>query len=281
MKRDIWVMLSLAVFLSLLLASYSIYAVGGGGGGSTSSSGSTSGGGSSSSSGGGGIITVTCDKFPKASNCDCKEGVKTRIDDVRYVCLRAGENITAIRLNMTTSTTAPTNTSASAPTSTSTSQKINCEISSRREERVKCRLLNEDNLNETDPNARFPEACRGLIDKEGCRSLYISVQECYDLSGRSKDKCFKRMAGFTNANLNEERSDKVGKAREYIVFLLYDLQEIIEEKIESGGIDLDTAASLVNQIIDIKEDILSGESRKVIGPKMIIFKQKYVGVISQ
>ncbi|GEM_PF-4985778 len=160
----------------------------------------------------------------------------------------------------------------------------NCEEKENRTERIECRLKikqiatrkivqawKEQNKDET------PEACRNLNTnrKEECRKLHKAINNCFEKEGREKDRCFKKVAGFINSNLNDERSNKSEKGRIYIVSLLEELQQKIEDKVESGRINDTTGADLISQITDIKESILNGDSREIIQPKIIAFKQAY------
>jgi len=159
-----------------------------------------------------------------------------------------------------------------------------CEEKENRTERIECRLKikqiatrkivqawKEQNKDET------PEACRNLNTnrKEECRKLHRAINNCFEKEGREKDRCFKRVAGFINSNLNDERSNKSEKGRIYIVSLLEELQQKIEDKVESGRINDVTGADLISQITDIKESVLNGDSREIIQPKIQKFKLDY------
>ena len=159
-----------------------------------------------------------------------------------------------------------------------------CEEKENRTERIECRLKikriatrkivqawKEQNKDET------PEACRNLNTnrKEECRKLHRAINNCFEKEGREKDRCFKRVAGFINSNLNDERSNKSEKGRIYIVSLLEELQQKIEDKVESGRINDATGADLISQITDIKESVLNGDSREIIQPKIQKFKLDY------
>ena len=57
--------------------------------------------------------------------------------------------------------------------------------------------------------------------------------------------------------------------------LLEELQQKIEDKVESGRINDATGADLISQITDIKESVLNGDSREIIQPKIQKFKLDY------
>ncbi|MEM3074799.1 MAG: hypothetical protein QW727_02560 [Candidatus Pacearchaeota archaeon] len=165
-------------------------------------------------------------------------------------------------------------------------QLIACESLTNRTERIECRLRirdKENYKNETErvltEEAKIPEACRRLNteNKTLCKQLHRASNICYDLEGRQKNKCFKRVIGFINSNLNDEpsRVERAEKGRKYIILLLYDLQEKIEKKVSDGEISENTGANLISQITEIKENILNNEPRRVIQPKIQAFRQSF------
>ncbi len=154
-------------------------------------------------------------------------------------------------------------------------QLLACEGVENRTERIECKLKIRDKEEYEEETERVPEACKKLQNKEDCKKLHKAVRLCYELEGRAKDKCFKRVAGFINSNLNEERSDRAGKARKYIIFLLYDLQEKIEKSVEEEKLNETIGANLIEQITSLKEDILTNKTRQEIKPKIIEFKKSF------
>ena len=146
---------------------------------------------------------------------------------------------------------------------------VDCEDSDDRRSRIKCRLdYIRKNKKEFESSSRvLPEACRKIGDKEGCEKLYLKSEICYEKSGRSKNKCFKRLANFANAKLKDENpSGRSQKARDYVVLLLYDIQEKIEYSVEEGRVDSEKGSSAIEKIVEIKELILNGESKNVVRP---------------
>ncbi len=116
-----------------------------------------------------------------------------------------------------------------------------------------------------------PEACRNLEnnEREGCRIIYKKVGQCYDKDGKGKNKCFKRVANFANAKLKDEKPGvRDGKAREYVVLLLHDIQGKIEQAIEDGRVESGKGAEVIDTIVVIKELILKGEKKEVVKPLM-------------
>ena len=69
------------------------------------------------------------------------------------------------------------------------------------------------------------------------------------------------------ANLKDENpSGRNNKARDYVVLLLYDIQEKIEHAVENERIDSEKGAEVIDKIVEIKEAILNGESKQVVKP---------------
>ncbi len=149
-----------------------------------------------------------------------------------------------------------------------------CETLDDRRERIECRLKISNRKEYKNNQTSIPETCRNLTNKDECRNLYKRVEYCYELEGRAKNKCFKRIAGFVHAKITDEPTDseKPKKIREYISFLLYDLQEKIEKKVESGEINAERASLVINQIVEIKEDLLNNKPKSIIKPKLLELK---------
>jgi hypothetical protein len=164
-----------------------------------------------------------------------------------------------------------------------------CEEFDNRTERIKCRLriareskvageTSDDGDYDDQYGDRIPEACLRLKDaaeendkhltKDHCKRLYRNVNKCYELPGRAKDQCFKRIIGFARAHINDEDDDKPRKSRQYVVVLLYELQERIEHVNEEGKISDEDSAEIIDLIVEIKEDILNGEGKEVVKPKL-------------
>lgn len=147
-----------------------------------------------------------------------------------------------------------------------------CEEVENRKERIKCRLkyIKENKEDFEAPYSKIPEACRNLdFENRGkCVSFYQKSQACYERNGIEKNKCFKRLANFAKANLKDEKDGKNQKARDYVVLLLYDIQEKIEEAIKNDKIDEEVGSKIIEKITEIKEDILAGKTKKEIAPKI-------------
>jgi len=102
---------------------------------------------------------------------------------------------------------------------------VDCEERTSRAERIGCRLENVGNM-EFAQISQTPEACRGLDKSEICVNFYTIIQECYELDGREKARCFKSKSEISEDRLEIVR-DK-DKIRLYLVALLYELEERIE-----------------------------------------------------
>jgi hypothetical protein len=136
-----------------------------------------------------------------------------------------------------------------------------CEEFDDRKERIRCRLVHGEEYKS--PEGNVPEACKVSGEKVGhCVALYSTLKNCYKLEGKTKDRCFKRAIGLRKASLNDENPEgRVQKARDYIVALLYDLQERVEEASEEGKIDSDDATDLIEKIVEVKQGILNGAGK--------------------
>lgn len=148
----------------------------------------------------------------------------------------------------------------------------NCESYSTVQERVKCRLM----YGET--SYSIPEPCRGLPNEKACAQLYTDVTPCYSRSGAEKDKCLKQIAGFSSAALSSESSKPA--VRNYILFLLYDLQDRVEMAYADNRISADQASVIIDSIVSAKYAVNRGQSSQDIKSKVAVVKQKYNLVIS-
>jgi hypothetical protein len=141
-----------------------------------------------------------------------------------------------------------------------------------RETRIACRLKISDRVEVEDEledeESTIPEACKNLDDRESCKKLYRAVNHCYELENRAKNKCFRRVAGFVKAKITDEQTEKGDKIRRYLNFLLYDIQERLEKKVELGTITPEQAAPIIDKITEIKEDLFNKEPKSVVKPKL-------------
>lgn len=143
-----------------------------------------------------------------------------------------------------------------------------CDAKTTRADRIKCRLqYMRDHKEDFVSQDKYPEVCRNLVEKEKCRSLYERSHNCYEKKGIEKNKCFKKIVGFARAKLkDEDPAQQNTLSRDYVVLLLYDLQEKIEQGIENEKIDVDKGSAVVDKITEIKEAILAGKKKEEIKP---------------
>ena len=152
-----------------------------------------------------------------------------------------------------------------------------CEDKESVEGRIKCRFENRETA-KREAYTNIEEACRSSADekKEKCRQLYERSASCYDQADAvEKKKCFLKESGININAGGTFRAAPDETKRNYVVLLLYELQEKIEAKQEQGIITVDQATSLVTKIVEIKKLILSGAKRSDIVPKIQEFKQEY------
>ncbi|MBR9699644.1 hypothetical protein GOV09_04265 [Candidatus Woesearchaeota archaeon] len=137
--------------------------------------------------------------------------------------------------------------------------------------RIRCRLENKVEGEGT------PEACASAKNPEACAQLYKNSESCYMNKGKAKDACFRRMAGFARSNLAEQGAHDKEAVRNYLVLLLYDLQERVEKAYEGEKLESDKAAGLISQIVQIKQAVLKETSSSEIKLLMSRFKDQYKG----
>lgn len=152
-----------------------------------------------------------------------------------------------------------------------------CENSEDRKERIKCRLQYiKDNKEDFEaPYNKIPETCRNLTNFENrgkCVSFYQKSQACYEKNGIDKNKCFKILANFAKANIKDEKNERNQKARDYALLLLYDMQQKIELAVKNDKIGAEEGSKVIEKIVEIKEDILSGKTKREISPKFLELK---------
>ncbi len=167
------------------------------------------------------------------------------------------------------------------PKDDQTNKQKDCESVSELKSRIKCRLENDKgDKSPVDYDKRVPEACRVLKNPTSCIALYKKAQEnkCYDFNGKDKDKCFKTILDFKKAKLSDESlENRTQKARQYLILLLYDLEERTENKYKSGSISSDNASGIISLIEGIKQDVLNNKSKSEIVSQLNLLKTKIKG----
>ncbi len=158
-----------------------------------------------------------------------------------------------------------------------------CEDKDGVSDRIKCRFENKG-IAEKESDGVEEEACRDRdgVKKEACKQLYKRSAHCYNATGDAitKKRCFLKESGIELNKGGTFRAAPDGTKRNYVILLLYDLQERIEAMQESGKITVEQATSLVTKIVEIKRLILSEAKRSDIVPKIQEFKKEYRSVIS-
>ncbi len=156
-----------------------------------------------------------------------------------------------------------------------------CEDKSTLKERIKCRLENKEVARE-EKSRSVEEACRSDSNatKMACERLYNVSARCYEQADAiTKKKCFLQESGVNINKGGTFRATPDESKRNYVVLLLYDLQERIENMHENGNISSEQASSLIQKIVDIKRMILAKEKRSEIVLKMQEFKKEYREIV--
>jgi len=163
--------------------------------------------------------------------------------------------------------------------STNTNSTVNCEDKTNLEDRIRCRMQYPDKAKAYG----IEEACRGHNKTDACSRLYERSARCYNetLTNGSimKKKCFLNESGININRGGTFRAAPKEAKQNYVVLLLYELQERIERMQESGLITADEASSLIAKIVEIKRMILAEEPRSDIIIKINEFKREYRSVV--
>ncbi|MBI3334217.1 hypothetical protein HYZ97_01915 [Candidatus Pacearchaeota archaeon] len=184
----------------------------------------------------------------------------------------------SVRANTSTNSTSSASTNASAKTSVSVRANktrsfisADCDSFDTRKERIHCRLTQET----FEGNATIEESCRGTSNVRACERLYVTSEKCYELAGKQKDQCFKRIAGFTKAQLAQQAQENKTAVRPYMVLVLYNLQERVEKFQEQGKISAEDAALLIDKIVDTKQAILNNANKTEVRAKVSDLKAEW------
>jgi hypothetical protein len=156
--------------------------------------------------------------------------------------------------------------SSSSPPIVLEPEKRDCEKESDLQKRIECRL--EEKYEKSDN----PEACRNLANAEACKALYERGYSCYIKKGPSKDKCFKEASGFLGIGAKGQSKETL---RNYLVLVLYDLEERIELAYETKKITSENAALLITDITRIKRVVLENRSAASIKSMISDLKENY------
>lgn len=148
--------------------------------------------------------------------------------------------------------------------------------------RIRCRLKHGDGYVATP--GEIPEACKlRTEEKRGrCIAFYNAIQKCYNnKQGKEKDNCFRKASGLKKKFSEEAVEGRKDKARNYMVTLLYELEERVEKYNEKEKISEDKSAEIIAKIIEIKKSILEGENKESIRPELSELKQLWRASITR
>ena len=168
--------------------------------------------------------------------------------------------------NSTTNSTSP-NTNLTNSTNVTRPMK-NCDLLPKEEGRIRCRLKYGQNY--TAPPGEVPEACRlDNPEKRGrCVAFYNAIQKCYIMHGEDKDLCFKKASGLKKKFSEEGQEERKQKARDYMITLLYDLEERAEKFNQRGKLTEDQTTEIIVKIVEVKKAILEGKTKEEIRPML-------------
>lgn len=137
--------------------------------------------------------------------------------------------------------------------------------------RVKCRL------DQGNTKKQVPEACRILVENANCIKWYDNVLPCYNQAGAQKDRCFKTVAGFKVSDVASVKGKE--ELNKYILFLLYDLEQRVENAVAAGTVNSLAASQVIGQIIETKEAVLVARNKGEIVSKVAALKTNYKRVM--
>ncbi len=129
-----------------------------------------------------------------------------------------------------------------------------CESFDGMRERIKCRLENGQ-AEET-----IPEPCR-VAKQEQCTVYYRDALSCYEKKGAAKDQCLKQKSGFVKKSVKEQLKENGKKwpVELYLLGLLYDLEEKVEDAVDEKELTADEGAKLIEEIVQVKILVLNEE----------------------
>ncbi|MBI3623899.1 hypothetical protein HY212_07520 [Candidatus Pacearchaeota archaeon] len=267
-KRLLTLSIVLALTLVLILAVHA-----------ENSTGNNDSGNSSNETLGGNQTNVTC-----TANSDCQQGYKCENkvcklenkdkneteNECEWQCTKWSD---CSNSTQTRSCTNINNCTGKVPKQTKKCENAEkCDGIDNRTERINCRLQNMNrfaNFSESD------EACDGLRNRGLCVALYVRSQNCFKAEdGEKRDKCFKMVEGFKEAQIDKEvnksnnKTEAREKVRNYMVLVLTNLQHKVEKAVNKSRITPEQGAALIDKIEEIKQSILNGEARATIKTKL-------------
>ncbi len=175
------------------------------------------------------------------------------------------------------STWSSSDSSSGTQTDTQNVVVANCAAVTDLQARIKCRIENKFKGAQTEEYVGSEESCRVLVgtDKSECVRLYEDSKSCYSLNGENKAVCFKQKVSLGRSLQEASRDTK----EKYIVLLLYDIQEKVEDAQSEGKITSDDASRLIAAIVEAKQSVMLHESKDQVRVKIQSVKQIYAEVM--
>ena len=128
-----------------------------------------------------------------------------------------------------------------------------CESFEGLRERIQCRLENGQE------KETIPEPCRVVAKQKQCTAYYRNAVSCYEKQGTAKDQCLKQKAGFVKKSVRYQRHENKWPVELYVVGLLYDLEERIENAVDDGKLSAADGAKRIEDIVEVKILVLNEE----------------------
>lgn len=155
------------------------------------------------------------------------------------------------------------------PINTTQATTPDCESFSKTKERVKCRLEFGQQKETT------PEPCRVLSVAATCVKYYRDSVPCYEKNGKEKDKCFKDVLQFSKKSIKQQAKFDTKPLQSYMLLVLYDLEERIEDAVDDKELSTDEGAALITDIINIKIKVLERKPASEIKKDIQDLKNKW------
>ena len=144
-----------------------------------------------------------------------------------------------------------------------------CEPFATIKERVACRLEFGQEKETT------PEPCRVLPVAATCVKYYRDSVPCYEKDGKEKDKCFKDVLQFSKKSVKQQAKFDTRPLQSYMLLVLYDLEERVEEAVEDKELSVEDGAALITDIINLKIKVLERKPAAEIKAGLQKLKNKW------
>ena len=144
-----------------------------------------------------------------------------------------------------------------------------CESFATIKERVACSLEFGQEKETT------PEPCRVLPVAATCVKYYRDSVPCYEKDGKEKDKCFKDVLQFSKKSVKQQAKFDTRPLQSYMLLVLYDLEERVEEAVEDKELSVEDGAALITDIINLKIKVLERKPAAEIKAGLQKLKNKW------